>query len=126
MGDIIDAMATTLAQASVDLADESATALLLLEAGYDEREIAHHRQRAARLADNVRRVNRLCAGIGNWRDVLELASPSGPRVTAEIVEARYQRLATLRPTIELAGLKRAREQALAELSAAVKTEAAHG
>lgn len=113
--DVTHAMSITLAQSSVDLSDECKTALLLLEAGYDEREIANHRHEAVRLAENVRRVNRLCAGAGNWRDVLELASPAGPRVTAEIVEARYQRLATLRPTIELAGLERAREAALAEL-----------
>lgn len=115
VADIINAMAVTLAQSSVDLSDECETALLLLEAGYDEREIANHRHEAVRLAENVRRVNRLCAGAGNWRDVLELASPAGPRVTAEIVEARYQRLVTLRPTIELAGLEQARDTALAEL-----------
>ena len=115
MADIIDAMAVTLAQASVDLTDERETALVLLESGYDEREIAQHRHEAARLAENVRRVNRLCAGVGNWRDVLELASPNGPRVTAEIIEARYQRLATVRPTIELTDLEQARDRALAEL-----------
>lgn len=62
MADIIDAMAITLAQACVDLADESATALLLLEAGYDEREIAHHRHEAARLARNSRHVVAVCEG----------------------------------------------------------------
>lgn len=62
MGDIIDAMAITLAQACVDLADESATALLLLEAGYDEREIAHHRHEAANIATALRHVAEVCHG----------------------------------------------------------------
>ncbi|WP_428031533.1 hypothetical protein [Ancylobacter sp.] len=115
MADVVDAMAITLAQAAIDLTDEREAALVLLEAGYDEREIADHRHNAVRRAENARRVDRICAGAGGWRDVLELTSPAGPRVTADIIEARYQRLATLRPTIELADLERARDQALAEL-----------
>ena len=62
MADIIDAMAVTLAQASVDLTDERETALVLLESGYDEREIANHRHEAVRLARNSRHVQAVCEG----------------------------------------------------------------
>lgn len=55
-------MSITLAQSSVDLSDECETALLLLEAGYDEREIANHRHEAVRLASNSRHVRTVCAG----------------------------------------------------------------
>jgi len=68
--DVTHAMSITLAQATVNLSDECETALLLLEAGYDEREIANHRHEAVRLAENVRRVNRLCADANNWREYL--------------------------------------------------------
>lgn len=59
---LVKAMAITLAQSSVDLADELDTALLLLGAGYDEREIANHRHEAVALAANARNVDTLCAG----------------------------------------------------------------
>lgn len=62
MRDVIDAMATTLAQSSIDLSDDRETALPLLEAGYDEREIAHHRHEAVEHALRNRHVDAVCAG----------------------------------------------------------------
>lgn len=62
MVDVTHAMSITLAQATVDLSDECETALLLLEAGYDEREIANHRHEAVRLARNSRHVQAACEG----------------------------------------------------------------
>lgn len=62
MRSVSDAMAITLAQSTVDLSDERETAILLLEAGYDEREIAHHRHEAARVAGSHRRTDAICAG----------------------------------------------------------------
>lgn len=64
---IINAMAITLAQSSVDLSDDRETALLLLEAGYDEREIACHRHEAAELALRNRHVDAVCAGRSEAR-----------------------------------------------------------
>ncbi|MDR6953832.1 hypothetical protein J2X65_003195 [Ancylobacter sp. 3268] len=60
--EIVDAMAVTLARSNVDLADERATAIFLLEAGYDEREIANHRLQAARAARSRRKADDICAG----------------------------------------------------------------
>ncbi|GAB4071705.1 hypothetical protein KHC28_00205 [Ancylobacter sonchi] len=61
--DTVDAMAVTLARSNVDLADERATAIFLLEAGYDEREIAHHRHDAASAARSRRASDDICAGL---------------------------------------------------------------
>ncbi|MDF2621792.1 MAG: hypothetical protein K0S00_4451 [Xanthobacteraceae bacterium] len=63
MADIVDAMAITLAQSSVDLSDEAETAILLLEAGYDEHEITDVRHLAVREARHRRHVNAICAGM---------------------------------------------------------------
>ncbi|MBS9476192.1 hypothetical protein [Ancylobacter radicis] len=59
---LVKAMAITLAQSSVDLTNDRDTALLLLGAGYDEREVANHRHEAVALAANARNVEALCAG----------------------------------------------------------------
>ncbi|MCS0497903.1 hypothetical protein NVS89_22690 [Ancylobacter sp. MQZ15Z-1] len=61
--EIVDAMAISLAQSTCDLADEREVALLLLSAGYDEREIADHRRQAVRLAAASRRTDSICAGL---------------------------------------------------------------
>lgn len=62
MSDIVEVMAITLAQSTVDLSDESGTAALLLEAGYDEHEITDHRHLAVREARQRRHVDAVCAG----------------------------------------------------------------
>lgn len=60
---ITEAMAITLAQSSVDLSNDVNTAILLLEAGYDEHEITDHRHLAVREARHRRHVNAICAGM---------------------------------------------------------------
>lgn len=60
--DVVDAMAVTLTQAAVDLDDEVETAIVLAEAGYDDRQIASHRPLAVMSARIARQVADICAG----------------------------------------------------------------
>ena len=63
MVDVIDAMATTLAQASVELIRLDDVEIALKGAGYDDTEIARHARQAAEVAASIRRTHDICAGL---------------------------------------------------------------